>query len=509
MSGLEATLLDSALANMPIGLAFLDRQLRYLRVNAPIEALIGHPERELVGRTLREINPAVDSALEALIQSVIASGVPMVNVPRTRPMGAGRARDLLLNVFPLRASDGEVLGAGIAVIDVTDRSILQEQFHQAQKLETVGRLAAGVAHDFNNLLTVIRSYCDILLLEMPEDAEWRVELEEMRSAADRASTLARQMIGAGQHHSALPRLLEFREVIVSLEPLLRRATRDDVDLVVRADPAVAIVRLDPSQLEQVLLNLVINAVDAMPNGGRILIETRNVWLDSAVLPGQAGARSGAHVLLRVTDDGEGMSEETRRRVFEPFYTTKSRDQGTGLGLSTVYGIVQQMGGAVSVESEQGHGTTFTILLPRDEAEEATGPRRTRAARESLTPLGNQTVLVADDDPDMLASLTRGLERLGYVVLAASHGGEALRLAKSQRGPIHLLVTDVDMPGMDGVELARRIVGTLPHTKVLFMSGSAGDEGPPPGRLPPASAFLAKPFSFEELSRALHEVLNAS
>ena len=505
-----SALLDSALANVPIGMSFLDRELRYVRVNPPIIALTGLPPSQLLGRTLREVNPRLDARYEADIRRVIESGLPLINVPMTREMGSspGPARQLLLNFYPLRTTAGEILGAGVTVVDVTERSTLQAQFHQAQKLEAVGRLAAGVAHDFNNLLTVIRSYCDIVLLELPAGASWRSELEEIRSAADRAGALARQMLSAGKQHTVLPRLLEFREVVMGIEPLLRRAATAEVRLELRLEPMLAIVRLDPSQLEQVLLNLVINAVDAMPEGGQIVIETRNVLLDELFAAQHAGLRTGAYVLLRVSDTGQGMEQETRRRAFEPFFTTKARDKGTGLGLATAHGIVQQMGGAIDVQSELGQGTVFSIYLPRVISEEATGPRRARVAREHHTPRGSETVLVADDDSALLSSVTRNLERLGYVVLAASHGGEAVRVAKEHVGRIHLLMTDIDMPGMDGNELARRIIGVRPETRVLYMSGSSDA-----GQLAQAAArgtagFLPKPFSFEELSLGLRQVLEA-
>ena len=314
------------------------------------------------------------------------------------------------------------------------------------------------------------------------------------------------MLGAGKQHTVAPRPLDFREVIVGLEPLLRRATTSGVQVELRADPGLAIVRLDPSQLEQILLNLVINAVDAMPGGGRVLIASTNVLLDAAFVALHPGARAGAHVLLQVTDTGEGMDEATRQRAFEPFFTTKPREKGSGLGLATVYGIVQQMGGVIDLKSEPGRGTTFSIYLPRDVAEEASGPRRVRAARERTTPRGSETVLLADDDVSLLASVRHNLERLGYIVLAASHGGEAVRVATEHKGPIHLLLTDLNMPGMDGTELARRIKGIRPEAQVLFMSGSSDVEPAVTEEVKQREAFLPKPFSLDDLSRSMREVL---
>jgi signal transduction histidine kinase/ActR/RegA family two-component response regulator len=500
--------LDAALASTPIGLSLLDTNLRYIRVNEATTALTGIPVRYYPGRTMREVNSSVSPEIEKALRRVAETGTPELDIRMTSEavQGMSARRELVLNVYPIRTATGETLGVGVSAADTTEHDVLQERFHQSQKLEAVGRLAAGVAHDFNNLLTVIRTYCDLVLLEISPSGAHYAELTEIHLAAERAGTLARQLLYVGRRKTLLPKLLDLNEVIHGVEAMLRHVTRSGVQLKSVLSHSLGLMRADPSQLEQVLVNLVINAVDAMPEGGEISIRTCNAELDHAYTASRRGVIAGPYVRLTVSDSGTGMSKETQERIFDPFFTTKDADKGTGLGLASVYGIVQQVRGHISVESELGKGTTFSIFFPREMGEEGSEPLRSRVTQEASSPTGKETVLIAEDDDALLASLTYALTRYGYTVLDANHGGAAMRLASEREERIDLLLTDLHMPGMDGRDLAKRIGAIHPETKVLFMSGSSGTKGTPIDRPNDSDAFIPKPFSVESLATKIREVL---
>ena len=393
-------------------------------------------------------------------------------------------------------------GFVIIARDMTERRKLEDQFRQAQKLEAVGRLAGGVAHDFNNLLTVINGYGDILLVALPPGAAHREAVAAIRDAGERAAALTSQLLAFSRKAIVEPKVLDLNAVIDQLTRLLCRLVGEDVVLATALAPDLHRVRADVTQLEQILLNLVVNARDAMPTGGRLTIETHNVRLTESDLAPYPNLAPGHYVRLAVSDTGVGMTEEVKARIFEPFFTTKEQGKGTGLGLSMVYGAVQTHGGHISVYSEPNVGSTFKILFPA--TYDVPGPR---SGERRVAPRGAETVLLAEDD-DTVRRFTRlALETQGYVVLEGAGGDEALRVARAHPGPIHLLVTDVVMPGMGGRELAESLRVRHPGLKVLFVSGYTDDAVVRHGIVEATDAFLHKPFTPLALARKVRAVLD--
>jgi len=375
---------------------------------------------------------------------------------------------------------------------------------QSQKMEAVGRLAGGVAHDFNNLLTVITSYSDLLLEDLaPGDAK-RDDLEQVRKAADGAAALTRQLLAFSRQQVVEPRVVSLNTVVEGLQKILRRVIGEDIEVTIALAPDLESVRADVGQLEQVLMNLVVNARDAMPTGGRLTVETANVEHDPEYARDREAAAVRRFAMLAVTDTGCGMDEATKARIFEPFFTTKETGKGTGLGLATVYGIVKQAGGFIWVYSEPGQGTSFKIYLP---AVDATA-ERTTAAATTPAPRGTETVLLVEDAAAVRAVTKQILERQGYTVLEAPDGEAGLRLAQRHRGVIHLLLTDVVMPRVGGRELAEQLARLRPDVKVLYASGYTDDSVVRHGILESGTAYLQKPFSPESLARKVRDVLDA-
>jgi signal transduction histidine kinase/ActR/RegA family two-component response regulator len=380
----------------------------------------------------------------------------------------------------------------------------EEQLRQSQKLEAIGTLAGGVAHDFNNILTVIGSYTTLVLAELGPQSPLHEDLMQVRLAADRAAALTKQLLAFSRKQVMQPRVLELGAVVDGIEKMLRRVIGEDIDLrTVNATPPVR-VKADPGQIEQVILNLAINARDAMPKGGTLAIETREVNLDEEDPARHAMTPPGRWVLLSVSDTGTGMEPSTQARIFEPFFTTKGPGKGTGLGLSMVYGIVKQSAGFIWVESELGRGTTFKVYLPpaEEESEEADWDFAAGGARG-----GSETVLLVEDEPPLRVLARRCLERAGYRVLEAGGAEEALTVSARHSGAIDLLLTDVVMPQVSGKELAERLSAIRPETRVLFMSGYTDDIVAQHGVLDPGTELLQKPFTPEGLTRRVREVLD--
>ena len=387
---------------------------------------------------------------------------------------------------------------------VAERVALEAQLRQAAKMDAVGQLAGGVAHDFNNMLTAINGYAELARFGIPEDAaDIQADLDQVIATTHRASALTRQLLTFARKSTLEPRILGPARAVVAIEPMLRRLLGEHIELVIAGSPETGHVLADPGQLEQVILNLALNARDAMPDGGRLTIETMNVDLDDGYASSHPEIAPGPYVALAVSDTGIGMDEALQSRIFEPFFTTKEVGKGTGMGLSTVYGIVTASGGSIAVDSQPGRGTTFTLHLPRV----GTSEEEVEAVPAKTTPTGSETVLVVEDDPAVRGLARRILVSLGYAVIDAPSGQDALRLARDIPTPIDLLLSDVMMPGIQGPELGRRLLAERPEMRILYVSGYAeswaGDDGPRMAGI----AHLHKPYNRETLGRAVRSLLD--
>ncbi len=399
----------------------------------------------------------------------------------------------------------------IAVMtDLTERKRAQEalvdsekQLRLAQKMEAIGSLAGGVAHDFNNILSVILSYAGMLLSDLPPGDEKRESLEEIRQAGQRAAALTRQLLLFSRHQVFEPLVIDLNDVVAGMDKLLRRILGEDVEVVSIPGAELRRVLADPSHIEQVIMNLVVNARDAMPTGGKLTLETKNVMFDQAYCEQHLGVKPGPYVRLSVSDTGLGMDKETQLRIFEPFFTTKERGKGTGLGLSTVFGIVHQSGGSISVESEPGAGTTFNAFFPANER----APEEVRKAVSPPVLTGTETVLLIEDEEHVRAASRAILARSGYTVVEVGGPPEALDVCADPSKTIHLVLTDIVMPKMSGPELAKRLRSIRPGIKVLYMSGYTDDTIIRHGMLDQMTAFLQKPFTPEDLLRRVRDVLD--
>ena len=401
-------------------------------------------------------------------------------------------------------SDEHPLMEGI-IVDITERKALENQLQQARRMEAVGRLAGGIAHDFNNLLTIIKGYVEMATNRKGAQPELRSDLQHIGDASERASTLVRQLLAFSRKQVLKPKVLDLNSIVLNLDKLLRRLLAEVIDMKTMVGKNVGAVKADPSQIEQVIMNLVVNARDAMPNGGRLLIETANVELDAAYAQDHATVRPGRYVMLAVTDTGIGMDADTVAHIFEPFYTTKGSGSGTGLGLSTVYGIVKQSGGYIWVYSEPGKGTTFKVYLPRvDDRVEISS---TMEAPSAAARNGKETILLVEDEPGVRELTNMVLSGRGYSVLEALNPQDAERLAASHGSEIHLLLTDVVMPGISGRELAKKLTARHPNLRVLYMSGYTYNVIAEDGTLEDGLSFLQKPFTPQILAQKVRETLD--
>ena len=495
---------DHILDSLVNGIVTLDLEGRVITLNGAAESLLGCPPGAAArGRHVSEVlahAPELVASLQAAIQWRTGRTGTV-----TLPGRSGGVVPVEIMTATLKGREGQDLGVIAVMRDLTSVRALEAQLRHAQKMEAVGRLAGGVAHDFNNLLTVITGRSQLLLLKLPPESSLRRDVELVEETAHRASALTRQLLSFSRKQIVQPRIVDLNEVVRGMETMLGRLIGEDITLATRLDPTAGCVRADPAQLEQMIVNLAVNARDAMPLGGRLTLETSFVRIDESFARQHVGLRAGPHVRLTVRDTGVGMDALIKTHLFEPFFTTKGPGKGTGLGLATVYGIVTQSGGAIRVESEPGQGATFTIDLPRVDA-----PADLRdPGFPAATPRGSETVLLVEDEAEVRGLARDILHRQGYTVLEAADGDEALRIGREQGGPIHLLVTDVVMPQMGGRELADRLKAGRAETKVLYVSGYTDDAILHQGVSETGTAFLPKPFTAAALAYKVREVLDAA
>lgn len=504
---------EQLLEAVPDAIVGVDGEGKVVLVNSQTEALFGYRRDDLLGQ-----------AVEVLVPERFRDVHPdhrngYFEEPRTRPMGTGSELYALRNdgtEFPAEISLSSIetengVRVMAAVRDVSDRAesarerALQEQLAQSQRLESVGQLAGGIAHDFNNILGVIMNYAEFVADELPDGSQAGQDVEEIRRAAERAAALTRQLLIFSRREVVKPELLYLRDVVTELENLLRRALGERIELVTRFGKDRCAFEADPGQIEQVLVNLAVNARDAMPDGGRLVIEIDKAMLDDEYTSLHPDTEPGTYVRLKVSDTGTGMDRETAQRAFEPFFTTKGKAEGTGLGLATVYGIITGAGGRIDIYSEVGIGTTVKVHLPASSETPGESKARPRSRR-----LGRgEVILVVEDEPDVRRMAERILSKGGYSVIGANGGEEAVEICRRADQPIQLLLTDVIMPGMLGTELVERIKEIRPDLGVVFMSGYS-HEVLAPGALAEhgANAFIEKPFNTGELLRAVHDLLDS-
>ena len=476
--------------------------------------MLGYGRTEALGRELAEliIPPAFRARHKEGLARYLATGEARVLGRRIELTAIRRDG----SEFPVELAIARVPGKGPVqftgfIRDLSERrkaedALLrsEEQLRASQKMEAVGRLAGGVAHDFNNLLTVIQGHSELLLARLRDDDPIRKEIEEIRKASERAAGLTRQLLAFSRRQVLQARVLDLNEAVADMEKMLRRLIGEDIELITRLGPGIAHVKADPGQLEQVIMNLAVNARDAMPEGGQLTIETADATLDEEFCRTHPPTHPGRYVMLALIDTGIGMSPEILSHVFEPFFTTKEKGRGTGLGLATVYGIVKQSEGYVWVESAPGGGSSFRIYLPPvDEPMQTTEPRVGGAATDA----GSETILLVEDEPVVRELARRILEMNGYTVLEAGDVVEARRLCDTHAGPIHLLLTDVVMPVMSGRGLADALSGLRPDMRVLYMSGYTDDAIVRHGVLLKGVSFLQKPFTPQDLAAKIREVLD--
>ncbi len=500
--------LDAALGGAPVAFAFHDLALRYRRVNSRLAAIHGITAESHVGRTLHDVTPGLAPTIESYLRRVLETGEAVFDVELTGATSIEPAteRHWLASFYPIRAREGRLLGLGYVMMDLTDYKSLEKQLLHAQKMEAIGRLAGGVAHDFNNSLTAITNFTHFAIDELPVGSPPRADMEQVLQAAARATELTRQLLAFSRQQVLQPQILDLREVVRDIEPMLQRIIGEDIDLRTSLEPSNWTVKADRGQIEQVILNLVVNARDAMPGGGVITIGTSMAHLsEEYVHEGHPDASPGPHVTLSVSDTGSGMDAATRSRIFEPFFSTKAPGHGTGLGLAMVYGVVRQSGGSIWVYSEPDHGTSFKIYLPRHTGSQAAG-EPAEADPPHVQPSPGVILVVEDEDPVRLAA-RRTLEQHGHTVIEAADGHSALEIVRESALAVDLVITDLVMPGMGGRELVNHLRATGQEPRVLFMSGYTMDAANRQSLLAESEAFLEKPFTPERLVRKVTAVLS--
>lgn len=468
------------------------------------ERMYGYAPGEMVGKPVSSLITHERIEEEAEILAKTEHGEVLKNFETIHLRKDGKPIDVSLTVSPLKDSQNRITGAAMISRDITAVKQLEKQLLQAQKMEAVGRLAGGVAHDFNNLLTAITGYTDLLLTQTCDGHPFHPDLVEISKAAERAASLTRQLLAFSRRQVLAAQVTDLNSIVLNMERMLRRIIGDDIELITELDPELGRVKVDPSQIEQVLMNLFVNARDAMPDGGKLVIESMNVELDQEYASAHVSARPGAYAMLVVSDTGIGMDPETRARVFEPFFTTKEQGKGTGLGLAMAYGIVKQSGGNIWVYSEPGRGSSFKIYLPRVNS---VAPVASGGETRVQSLQGSETILIVEDEDVVRNLVQQVLNRAGYRLLVAHNALEALALTENHHEAIDLMITDLVMPQMSGKELAEEMSKRRPQTKILYMSGYSDAIAKHQGLLDPGMAFLQKPFRPDSLARKVREILD--
>ena len=478
--------------------------------NPAAERMYGYGAEEAIGKNITMLVPDEAKADPERTLESIRSGNRVTNYETVRRRKDGTLIDVSVTVSPIYDEAGHVVGSSAIAQDISqlkravaERKAMEEQFHQSQKLESIGRLAGGVAHDFNNMLNVILGYGELMLTKLQEaDPLWEYT-REVVEAGKRAAALTRQLLAFSRKQTLRPRVLNLNDIISNLKKMLGRLIGEDIQLATALGEDLCSVEVDPGQIEQVIMNIAVNARDAMPQGGVFTIETRNVALDERYAKEHINVEPGDYVLLAMTDNGCGMNDATQKKLFEPFFTTKEKGKGTGLGLATVYGIIKQSKGYIWVYSEPEKGTVFKIYLPCTPTPQS--PTKVTAEHEEI-PGSGQTILVVEDEPSLRKLCAAILTKAGYHVLAAGNGGEALLLIEEKKVRPDLIISDVVMPGMSGRVLVDRLRKTLPHIRVLFMSGYTDDAIVQHGVLDSGIPFIEKPFNAKALVKKVGKLL---
>jgi hypothetical protein len=484
------------------------RTLAFLDVNDAAVSHYGYSRQEFERLTLLDVAVREDSVGADKRRAYLPSNGAATLTRHRKKDGAVIDVEVTVNDLDFNGTASRLVLASDVTQRVRAEAALrksEDQLRQAQKMEAVGNLAGGVAHDFNNLLSVILSYSSMLASDMTASDPRRGDLEEIHAAGERAVDLTRQLLAFSRKQILQPRIVDLRDVVIGMDKMIRRLIGENIEFTVLAPAELGRVLVDPGQVEQIVMNLCVNSRDAMPGGGKLTVETANVELDAKYAAEHLGATPGPHVMLAVTDSGTGMDKATLARMFEPFFTTKGPGKGTGLGLATVFGIVQQSGGTVWVYSELGRGTTFKVYFPQADPALATEVRRTRPP-ESTVVGGTETILLVEDEESVRGLVRTVLRRFGYHVLEAQSGGDAFLICEQHEATIHLLLTDVIMPRMSGRQLADRLRPIRPEMKVLYMSGYTDNSIVHHGVLDSGVAFLQKPITPETLGRKVREVL---
>ncbi|HLK61617.1 MAG TPA: ATP-binding protein [Chthonomonadaceae bacterium] len=500
-------MLQLVIDTIPLGVFWKDRNSAHLGVNRTAAEAIGFADpSQVLGKADHEFPNITREQANFFMQKdreVIETNTPQMHIIETMRLADGTMAWLETNKLPLHDAKGEVVGVLGTWADITERRKLEEQLRQAQKLESIGRLAGGVAHDFNNLLTPILGYTELALDVLSADHPIRNDLLQIEIAARRASDLTRQLLAFARRQLIEPRAVNLNDLLLNMDKMLRRLIGEDIELVTLAHPDLWAVKVDPGQMEQVLVNLAVNSRDAMPQGGKLTLETANVYLDAEYARRHPEVAPGEYVLMAVSDTGIGMEESIQKHIFEPFFTTKEQGKGTGLGLATCHGIVNQSGGHIWLYSEPGRGTCFKIYLPRTREDVVSPAVMTRPP----LPRGSETILLVEDDDMVRAYAGQALRTLGYTVFEASDGAKALVRSANHPGEIHLLLTDVVMPLMSGRQLAEQLERTRPGLRILYASGYTDNTIIHHGVLDAGVTFLQKPYTHSALAQKVREVLD--